>query len=79
METEKEVENETQRESVKETQREEQDMEEDTHKQVVQNTEGEVDDYILVKFMPHKSKDPKHYVGKIIEPETNDGDDELIV
>ena len=34
---------------------------------------------ILVKFMPLKSKDPKHYVGKIIEPETDDEDDELIV
>ena len=42
-------------------------MEEDTQKEVVQNREGKVDDYIiLVKFIPHKSKDPKHYVGKII-------------
>ena len=34
---------------------------------------------ILVKFMPLKSKDPKYYVGKIIEQETDDEDDELIV
>ena len=34
---------------------------------------------ILVKFMPLKSKYPKLYVGKIIEPETDDEDDELIV
>ena len=34
---------------------------------------------ILVRFMPLKSKDPKQYVGKIIEPETDDEDDELIV
>ena len=54
-------------------------MEEDTQKEVVQNREGKVDDYILVKFMPLKSKDPKHYVGKIIEPETDDEVDELIV
>ena len=33
-------------------------MEEDTQKEVVQNREGKVDDYILVKFMPLKSKDP---------------------
>ena len=38
-----------------------------------------MDDYILVKFMPLKSKDPKHYVGKSIETETDDEDDELIV
>ena len=74
-----------QREPVKERDRqtdrqtEEQDMEEVTQKEVVQNREGKVDDYILVKFMPLKSKDPKHYVGKIIEPETDDEDDELIV
>ena len=54
-------------------------MEEDTQKEVVQNKEGKVDDYILVKFMPLKSKDPKHYVRKIIEPETDDEDDEPIV
>ena len=30
-------------------------------------------------FMPLKSKHPKHYVGKIIEPETDDEDDELNV
>ena len=54
-------------------------MEEDTQKEVVQNREGKVDDYILVKFMPLKSKDPKNYVEKIIEPETDDEDDELIV
>ena len=52
-------------------------MEEDTQKEVVQNREGKVDDYILVKFIPLKSKDPKHNVGKIIEPETHDEDDEL--
>ena len=33
-------------------------MEEDTQKEVVQNREGKVDYYILVKFMPLKSKDP---------------------
>ena len=54
-------------------------MEEDTQKEVVQNREGKVDDYILVKFMPLKSKHSKHYVRKIIEPETDDEDDELIV
>ena len=75
-----------QREPEKETdrergggEREEQDMEEDTQKEVVQIREGKVDDYILVKFMPLKSKDPKDYVGNIIEPETDDEDDELIV
>ena len=47
-------------------------MEEDTQKEVVQNREGKLDDYILVKFMPLKSKDPMHYVGTIIEPETDD-------
>ena len=52
---------------MKVTEREEQkNMEEDTQKEVVQNMEGNVDDYILVKFILHKSKDPKHYIGKII-------------
>ena len=41
-------------------------MEEDTQKEVVQNREGQVDDYILVTVIPHNSKDPKHYVGKVI-------------
>ena len=54
-------------------------MEEDTQKEVVPTRQGKVDNYILVKFMPLKSKDPKHYIGKIVEPETHDEDDELIV
>ena len=57
MEPEKEVEKETQREPVKEREGG-QDMEEDKHKEVVQNREGKLDDYILVKFMPLKSEAP---------------------